>query len=473
MDNLLLVLYLLSFLLISTYSILNFKSKGLCLDTFFLFLIILYYLFVPINLLVFGSELYDPNSRKYLYPTLNYVSFESLFATLLFLSFYILGTKINFKKKLAYPLKVYTLMVGKVTIYKILCRTFTILSLLSLLIYINQFGGLLQAIILTQAVRSGYGYEMTDSPYLFVKEFIPLSLITIALYTWQKRETIIDNICFYTSWLVISFLYLFLTAGKAAILLLFMLIYFSIVIKNKKYYISIALLFILGAFVSLGILDELFIVIAKLTKEDEELGFGMILRRLISTILSGELGKGEYLTALDKSSNKYLETLGYLVHFQVSLNLSLHNNYHLLFVQDFLTALSEFVPDRLLGTDLDNLPTNVQMVNTALYRNTYPILPARTEASVPPGIITYTIYSFSLPGLICLSFLWGCFYQFIDRIFKKLIQVRNDFHGIYAFSVIILGFYPIAGIPSFVIGNKIFVIFFLFLLVSFKLRYVR
>ena len=475
MDNLLLFLYLFSFFLVSSYVIINFKKKGLCLDNFFLFWIILYYLFIPINIIIFGSIFYDFNSTKNLYPPLNYVSLASLCATLLFILSYIIGKKIKLKGRESNSLLgIYTLTIGRTSICKISCYILSFVSLISLVIYINEVGGLFSAIINAQTIRSGYIDTITNSQYLFVKRFIEFAFIPFTIYVWQKRENLIDDIVlFFIPLFILVFLVLFLATSKTSVLVLFIIPYLSICLKTGKYYLAPSLMLGLICLSLLDFLDNLFVIISMVTAEQKNYGFLTIVFSTVSAIFSGDIVKEASPQLASASNNKYLQILSYFVHYQVSLNLSLHEIYDLRFFQDIIIALRKVVPDSFIGLDATDMGVDITQVTTALYNNGNLKNLNNAASHIPPGIIPIGIYSFSLPGLIILGFAWGYMTELIDFFFKQIININNKFSGWYAYAIIILGFYCQTGLPRVIVGNTSYLIFFLLFFVSFKLRYLR
>ena len=460
--DLLLFFYSLLFLVSSSYLSLKFRNKGWTIENLFLLIIIIFYLFIPINIIVFGSYIYESSLNTYMVPVSKYVSFSSLLITLMFILVFILAGAL--RGNLLKPVKIYIRTFNKINSYKIASYFLAFISLISLLLYIHEYGGLSSFVSNLSANRSGLLDESLIGQYAFFGRFINLAIIPVTYFLYEKRRTKIDLIfLLFIPLSVCVFNNLFIDVSKLKFVILVMLFYFTESIKKNKLYFQYLFLIFAVTFIALPILDEVFVIAYKIYKNE---GISAVPLKVVSAIFSGSLGQGHYETFLKDNSNSYFKSLEYLTYIQMSLQFSIDHNYPLLFFRDFLTGMNQLLPSRL------NIQTGLEahQLNTYIYMfSSYsPNLPALTWA-IPPGPIGFGMYSLSVPGVALIAFLLGYVFREVDLFFKSIIEIDKRFSPFYAYTLFVLGIYTINGSPKDVMYDFVFLVFlFIFLCVSFK-----
>lgn len=461
MDTLL-FLYSLLLLAASSYLSLKFQNKGWTVENLFLLLILIFYLFIPINIIIFGNNIYEYSLNTYMVPTSNYVSFHSLFVTLIFIFIFILAGALrgNYLK----PVKIYIRTFKKIKFYKITSYFLALTSLISLPTYIQQFGGFSSFVNNLSANRSGLFDESLIGQYAFSGRFINLAIIPIIYSLYERRKTKLDLIfLFFIPLGILIFNNLFIDVSKLKFIILILLFYFTESIRKNKLYLPYLFLIFALVFIALPILDEVFVLAYRVYNDE---GILSVPLKVTSAIFSGSLGQGQYETFLKDNSNLYFKSLEYLTYIQMSLQFSIDHSYPLLFFRDFLTGINQLLPSRLniqTGLEAHQLNTYIYM-----YSGYYPNLPALTWA-IPPGPIGFGMYSLSVPGVLIIAFLLGYVFREVDLFFKSIVEIDKRFSPFYAYTLFVLGIYTMNGSPKDVMYDFVFLVFlFVFFCVSFR-----
>jgi len=461
--DILLLLYCLLFLTYSSYLCLKIRNNFWNVENFFALQILIIYIFAPINIIIFGSEIYEYDLKTYLTPASRYVSFSSFFTTLIFILAFIGG--VAFRGSLPKSVELSIRKFNGTVVYRVTAYFLSLLSLVSLLVYIQEFGGFSAFIYNLDLSRSGLLSDDMVGRFAFVGRFIDLAFIPLVYYLYRKCKIKTDLIfLLFIPLSVIVFSNLFISGSKLKFIGLGLLLYFTFSLKKKKLYLTYLFLFLVIVFLGLPILDEVFILAYRVFNSE---GILAVPFRIASAILSGSLGQGQYEAFLkDSSANLYLKSVDYFVPGQISLQLSIDRSYSLLFFRDFYTGISDLLPSRL------NITTGLEVhrLNTSIYYDYYPEIPVLTWG-VPPGIMAFGMYSLSVPGVIIIAFALGYIFRLVDLFFKSIIEIDRGFSAFYAYTIFVLGCYPISGMPKLVIYNLIILIFvFLFFFVNFKFR---
>lgn len=464
--EILLLIYCLLFLFLLFYLGLKLQRKGWTLEILFLMLVLVNYVFIPINIIVFGDKIYDSTIESYMVPASKFVSFSSFFITLLFIITFLLG--VGFRGSLSKPIRIYIRRVNGVNLYKLSSYFICLFSLFSLLIYIQQWGGFSSFLINLNLDRAGLLDEDVVGKYTVFGRFIDLAIIPIVYFFYEKHKTIINFICLLFLPLAILLVsILFLSTAKLKFFILVLLFYFALSIQKNKLYLESLFLISLGIFVGVSILDDMFIFIYKVFKDE---GILVIPVRIASALIDGSLGQGQYEESLKSNSgNPYSQFLEYFTYIQMSLQLSLKNNYPILFFKDFFTGIIQLLPSRL------NIPVGLEILklNTALFYDYYPAIP-EFNVTVPPGIIAFGMYSFSVPGVMIIAFILGYLFRAVDLFFQSVVDIQRNFSSFYAYIIVVLGFYSITGIPKASMYDLVFLVFlFIFFVVSFRIKSIN
>lgn len=452
--------YCLLLLITSSYLYLKIQKNFWTIGNFFLLQIIIFYIFVPINIIIFGGEIYEFDLKTYLTPYSKYVSFSSFFITVSFLSSFIVGSAC--RGSALRSIKIYIFKFNEIALYKISAYFLSLLSAFSLVIYVQQFGGFTSFADNLIRERSGRLAEDLVGNYAFVGRFIELAIIPIVYFLYEKHKKKIDWFLLLALPLsVIVFSNLFISVSKTRFFILILLFYFIVSISRNKIYLLY--LFLLALFVAfaLPILDEIYVLAYKVLDSE---GMLAVPFRIAAAIISGSLGHGQYEEFLkEDSGNSYLRFVDYLISSQVSLQVSIDRSYPLLFFGDFYTGLSDIIPSRL------NISTGLEahQLNTALYYDYYPNLPSFSWG-VPPGIIGFGMYSLSVPGVVLVAFILGYLFREVDLFFKSILRIDRKFSAFYAYIIFVLGFYSVSGMPKMVVYNLVILVFLLLFFVNFK-----
>ncbi|MBW4543438.1 MAG: hypothetical protein KME25_03160 [Symplocastrum torsivum CPER-KK1] len=463
----LLLFYCLLFLISIVYLYLKLKRDAWSIDVFFLSIIVVFYIFIPINIIVFGHEIYEPAIKSYLSPASRFVSLQSFFITLIFLVSFFVGEA--FKGSVLKPINVHVRKLNRVILYKAVSYFLSLFCFVSLLIYIQQFGGFSSFAVNLIINRSGQLDQALVGSYAFFGKFIDLAIIPLIYFLYKKRKTKISFILLCCLPLfVMLFSNLFISVSKLKFIALGLLFYFTLSLRCKRLYISYLLLFFAFVFIALPVLDELFIFAYRVFQDE---GLLAVPLRIFSAIGSGSLGQGQYEAFLKENvANPYLQGINYFTFVQMSLQLSIDNSYPLLFFRDFYTGIVDILPSRL------NIQTGIQVnqLNTALYYENYPNLPELSESFVPPGIIGFAMYSLSVPGVFIVGFGLGYVFRKVDFFFKSLLEFDLSFAAFYAYAIFVLAVYPINGLPRLVLYDFVNLVFlFIFFVLSFKFEAMK
>jgi hypothetical protein len=462
--DILLLLYCLLFIVFASYLAVKFMNYFWTLDNFFLLIILIVYVFIPINIIIFGSELYDYSLKTYLFPTSKFVSFSSFSITFFFIAAFIIGGA--FRGSSPKLEKVLFRRFNGLPLYEVASYSLSFLSLISLIIYINQFGDLSSLAINLALSRVDKLDSSLVGNYAFFGRFINFAVIPIIYFLYKKRQVLRDWIfLFFIPLSVLIFNTVFISAGKLNLIILMLILYFTISIRHNKLYLQYLIFISALVFFALPVLDEMFVLAYRVFNKE---GLLAVPFQIVSAIVSGSLGQGQFYDFLkDSSENFYLKSVLYFTYIQMSLQFSIDNSYPLLFFSDVLTGFSKLLPSRFNI----QLGLGVQELNTAIFYDFYPDLPD-VHYGVPPGIIAYAMYSLSLPGVLILAFLLGYIFRGIDILFKSILEIDRRFSSFYAYILVILGIYPINGDPKEVIYNLVFLVFLVtFFTISFKFKF--
>lgn len=440
MEDIIIFIFYITLLLFMSSNLYKNLKYGWNIENFFIFLVILFYIFIPLTMIAYDYlivEEYIVPDLKINYSDKKYYSFMSFFIVMIFLVFFYIGKTIPVtKEKNIYSIKVRSLRFGilNLKLITIFGYFFSLISLLSLIVYISQFGSLESAIVSSNLVRSGYGEEVfVSTKYVFVKRFIYFSLLSVLIYFFvtKKRNFLHLIFLFIIPLIVTLFSNFFLFSGKQSIIILLLLILFYFSIKNKKPYLNIFVIFLISMIFLLPFLDYIFAL------------------------------KSTYYNKDFNSSFSFMEFLGYFSFPQVSLQFAINNNYEYFLFNDFIYGLKGTI---LPFSWLEDWKTDTMLYNTEVF---YGI---NYRGIVPPGLFAFAIYSFGIFGIVFIAIISGYLVKKIDMIFRDIILANEDFIIFYAFAINLVYTAVRTGLPKFNFYHSVFLMFIFMIMFSFSIK---
>lgn len=436
MISLLFLFYTITFFILTIYLARNLKN-GWTIQFYFISLLVLFYVIIPISNIIYDFILVE----KFIIPDLTksvinmrYYSYTSFFIFIIFIFCVFIGIKLASKKQYEI-IHIEERNINfnnkfKFHIIQLLGIFLALFSLLSMLLYVSQFGGFSNAILQASSVRSGYVEEVAISTkFIFVKRFIYFSLLSLMIYFVIKNKSNFINI---TVILLVSIITLLISrtllfSGKESILQIILLFYFYKSIYNNKPYLKEVFFILLALFFLLPLMDLL--ISLRYNKFD-----------------------------LNNISFDFLKFLGYFSFPQVALEFAINENYTYLYFQDFIFGLrGNIIPNSWLSDW--NISTIEQ--NTYFFKGYF-------ESIVPPGIIAFSFYSFGLLGVILVGTISGFFIKKLDMFFKDFISFNKYYSIFYAYVLTLIYAAVRTGIPKFVFYNTTTIVFILIILTSYK-----
>lgn len=395
-------LYLLLFLIIILFEFT--RKKKVILDTlsFFNVYYLIFYSVAPLGLIILNEVNIPFENIEYIY------NIYTPFFSLAFYMFFLLGTKLKVKK-------IKKINKGNKKNYGIIFVQLCMVVMI--LLYASGYGGILEAISKASYIRSGY----TDRTLFgFLKRFFTIQYILVGMfYILQKKRK--KYILFFYLSLILSIITALLLGGRINFLyfsVILLLCYFrlnkekvvEIIPLLKKIFMTSSFLFILSFLVLYG-------------------------KRAINSIkylIKGDLETYKLMLIGSKNSDTggIINFLSNFSHTSVSIKAAIFTDIHPNYVIDLFSAIINLLP----GFSTSNL--------SIAYLNTYNILGVM-ESTVPPGMIGFVIYYFSIFAIPFLGMLYGIIWKNLNELFLQLIE--ED-----------LIFYPIMIYYSWNLGNGIY-----------------
>lgn len=318
-----------------------------------------------------------------------------------------------------------------------------VIGVLSLLFFIQSYGGLQYVLSNMSQIRSGTD---DNKNYLaaFVASFskyINLSfLIMLAFIFYNKKVKKIDYLIF----LVITVFTLFsiyLSAGREtgvafliSILVVYLSVYKKIPVLATSIFSFLAFMYILFGKTFLFALNN-----ENFDKDDFfENDFWKTLYDSYNIIVS-------------EFSHQYLSLINFMQY-----------EYNFRYFGDYVYWV--FKPFKLLGFDIPDLIS---------YFNTY-IVYGVWDSEIPPGAVAFGYIQLGIVGVIFHGFILGMFFRFFDIMFRAKNQENPILLGFYAFIVTSFTYMLSNSDPALFLQNRIPNILFLILLLCFfKTKIVR
>ena len=397
------IAYFIVLILMSSYVIKSVKDGWDIVSVFFMFFII-QYLLIPLlfilNKTVFFLKFPIGDLIVKYHGLEKFYSFSEFMLTMIFIFFMFAGMWM-IKESEIKPYIVEDRMIylfGKKRSFLYLIAVFlTLLSVLSIFLYSNSFGGIARAIEVADNIRSGYGDEFWISKtWVFTKRFIPFSLIGIIIFlTLKERDSFVIWFLIFLGVVVTSLSVFGLFRSKQAILSLILLYIFYLSLKNKKNYLFHLMIFFLVAIFFIPFLESLY-------------------------------SSGEFkLPEVSSFAQQLLDMLSFFNFTAVSLEFALEKQYEFRYFMDFFLGLSgTYLPVSWLegfGIDAETVT-----INTFYFYGTM-------TRTVPPGVIAGGFYNLGVLGVVIMAFGTGVLLKKLDLYFKNIIILNPRLMLIYAF----------------------------------------
>ena len=413
------MLYFILLILMSSYVIKSVKNGWDILSVFFMFFTIQHVL-IPI-LFILNKTLFFLNFPigdliVHYHGLEKFYSFSSLVVTLIFLFFMFAGLWM-IKESEAKPYIVEDRMIylfGKERSLLYLIAVFlTLLSVLSIFLYSNSFGGIARAIEVADNIRSGYGDEFWISKtWVFTKRFIPFSLIGIIIFlTLEKRDSFIISFLIFIGVATTALAVFGLFRSKQGILSLILIYIFYLSLKNRRNYLFHLMIFFLVAVILIPLIDSIY--------------------------SSGEFKFPE----ISSFGQQLLDMLSFFNFNAVSLEFALEKQYEFRYFMDFFLGLSgTYLPASWLegfGIDAETVT-----INTFYFYGTM-------TRTVPPGVVAAGFYNLGILGVAITAFGTGVLIKKLDLYFQNLIVLNPRLMLIYAFVITKAFTWTRTGLPKY------------------------
>ncbi|MCH9813297.1 MAG: hypothetical protein K0U47_05065 [Epsilonproteobacteria bacterium] len=423
-------IFIYSFLgLIIIYYELN-RKKYFKIDhiTFFNFFFFLVYAFTPIALLIVGSHLIMvdmPYGEEYFGK-----NFYTPLIVLISYLFFMGGFSLVNTSQSEYQIDVQSSF-NEDKIYSLLPFAYLLLFLF-VAIYIYEFGGLMKAIELAQAYRSGaLAYHKFD----FVQKFFPLNTLllyyTFYKYFLEKKRKSRELILFYFL-LSLSFVFLITVINNSRGFLIFQLsgLYVITAIYHKNYFLKYLLPTLITVFIVIKYGRPMFQSINFLFTD----GWDAFIAAYIERIeLKAEEGKS---------------IISNFTHPIVSLETSLvHSGYDvgLRYFRDIIDAFLLIIPNELFGI---KEPEMLLMEQNTL------LLQGRDITVVLPGILGFFSYAGQVVGVFVGAFVYGVVGALLFNVFRTFYEKHNATVVFsYLFSLA-YGYFVFRGVPAQVLNDS-------------------
>jgi hypothetical protein len=285
-----------------------------------------------------------------------------------------------------------------------------VLSAVSIWIYSSQFGGISNALRSAALARRGLD-AIEGKSLIFFKHFmkacyIACYLLAANLYILKARRNRALVVTLFFLSLLLSFLVLFLKAGRGDFIIVLSVFYFTYVFVTRHFAVPvIAVISVLSLFVILyG--DAIFVNL-KILWADFPGSSATFTEKLHEEVTFDGLAKAFY-RLFGNMQHPYTSL-------EMALRVHLTNDYCLRWFVDIPLGIVSLLPEQLLGI---RVPGSISYVNTEFITGYY-------RSMVPPGYLGFAIYSMGWPGLILATFAFGWILRFMQT---ALINNMDKLH---------------------------------------------
>ena len=290
--------------------------------------------------------------------------------------------------------------------------------------FASGFGSIADAIFYSNLVRSGVFIESWggSTDFLFYKRFIFLLILVLILSPLYFKKNFNNNFIYIIVFFVFFLFLLYLNKGRQAVIDLFLIYLFSLVIIRKIGFVS---LFIFG---SISIFALVF----------------------LDSFFSASFG------GITESTTNYLSW--YIIEFgnaYLSIGIAWYNNDNLLFFSDFFYSLF----GNVMPTYSDWVTRETNYINSRKFGS--------INSSYPPGIFAYGFYNLSVFGIFLYSFFIGLFLNFLDKIGQSLMNLNPNANLVYAYLIVNSAVILRTGSPRFYFYDPVNLSLVIFFVIAF------
>ena len=270
------------------------------------------------------------------------------------------------------------------------------LGISSILIYANQYGGLVQAIADANFIRSGTveGQALGFFIRLVYFNFFAAYLIASWLFINRNRSRNLIVWLLFVAAIAGSLVSALLVSARATMIIAIGNFYLAYILYRRKLALPILIPLLVGM--------VFFIV------------YGKILFYSLSGLTEG--GYIEFVMRFRQAANESNDQssfvssiVGVFSYGFTSLYIAVQEHYSIRLLGDWIYGIGSFLPDRLLNT---NIPDTVSTDNTKF-------LIGHNEYEIPAGFIAACWYSWSWVGVVIYSFAYGWIGRYIQIILYR------------------------------------------------------
>ena len=292
------------------------------------------------------------------------------------------------------------ILIRKISDQKIACISlfFLVLSIVSLVIFSSQYGGIITAVSKANLIRNG---AVEGGTLSFFKRFLYLAfnaaylLAALAFIKQKKKFNFTISLLFILS-LIVALVASLIVASRSTMILAFSIFYFVYVIKTNKWHFKFLIPLMVSAVLIILYGKAFFFSLTGIPD-----GFSAVGDKFMETINEKE-----------SSNYSFKDLIGTFAYPVYSLYAALSENYELRLLTDWIYGILSFLPDRLL-----DLEPNYSMS----YNNTF-YLANNNEFDIPTGHLAACIYSLSWPGLFFFSWIYGWIGRFLQTMMVNYLE---------------------------------------------------
>ena len=422
------------FILYFTYIIR--RESLFSLVSFFIVFITFIYVIIP-----FLDVFFFEKTISFLYPVFIFIAFSSLAIGIFFggkVKTFRSTILIDFNEKIELSLLYFILLV----------------SLLSLFVYIQSFGGLLQALISGAKLRYTDSGTQSIGAWGFLLYFVALSKIVscVSFYrllsgTDQKTKY---KIMFFLG-IAATLVFAIVNASRGAIVItLLMFIYTYFFFQSHKKGAKFAQKVLISTLVLLPIL-LIFIVYGK-----------VLIKHTANFIDSGSF-EFSFSTYEDKRNAAGSRFISEFSHPYESIDYLLENETEPNYFKHFLTAPLNVIPSKIFNTKKQPRITEVNTKNIS----------GSEEGGRPPGLIASFWYGGGIYMIFFMLFMYGFILATLQKHGQKMIRSNVLFSPYVAFIYFMIPWQSTNGDPSIILKSNIYLILFIILFYSWVIFYKK
>jgi oligosaccharide repeat unit polymerase len=421
-----LIWFFFTFILIIYFIYVIRKESLFSLISFFIIFIILLYLIIPFLDIVF----FDKTVSK-LYPILIFVAFFSIACGILF------GGKVKVFKS--------TVLVRFNDKTELLLIYFVLgISLLSLYIYIQSFGGIMPALINGAKLRYTNSGVQSIGSWGFLLYFVALSKIVACVSFYRILSGTTHKVKYKILLLLgisATLIFAIVNASRGAIVItMLMFIYTYFYFQSQKQGTKVARKVLISVAVILPIL-LIFIVYGK-----------VLIKHTASFIDTGSF-EFSFSTYKDKRSAAGERFVSEFSHPYESINYLLENDTELNYFQHFLTAPLNIIPSRLFNTQKQPRITEVNTKNIS----------GSEEGGRPPGLIASLWFGGGVYFIFIMLFLYGFVLAVMQKNAEQIISKNILLSPYIIFIFFTIPWQSTNGDPSIILKSNVYLVFFILL----------